>query len=161
MNVDIKNKNNFDIKPILVYTVIIVLGFFSAKVGFVFLNKRSSSVLHSASRVPVKTTVNPIVNPVPIAPENILFKSENKKKTSVSTEVPVPLIYASEEESAKFILNGIAFSEELGQTSFVLINNKVVKIGEKVAGAEVTKIYRNSVELKTKDSKIVTLSQKK
>lgn len=164
MDSSAKNKRTFDYKPIVVYIIVIVLGFFSAKVVFGFLFKGSA-----VKKIPAINTAS--VVPPPLVPEKTVVEAVVKpisKPVAVAAEVNIPapekttpVIYASEEEAAKFVLNGIAFSEGQGQTSFALINNKVVKAGEKVAGAEVMKISRYSVELKTKDSKIVILSQKK
>jgi len=159
-----KNKISFDFKPIVVYIIFIALGFFSAKLVLGLLSKRSSaknlpvinnaSVLPSAARVPDKVAVESVVKPA--------VKPVIEAKVDVpALETPISVIYASAEESAKFVLNGIAFSEESEQTSYALINNKVVKIGEKVSGAKVKQIYKNSVELITVDSKIVILNQKK
>jgi len=69
-----------------------------------------------------------------------------------SGKTPVPEINASmgngtetpKETSPSFVLNGVFFS---GAEGYALINNRIVKKGDKVDGATVTQIFLDEVEL--------------
>jgi len=90
----------------------------------------------------------PIVKPLPIeklpakaTPINMPAKTE----TPVKEPPHAPAVSESENKTEpNFVLNGIFFSENKG---FALINNNIVKIGDTVEGALVTRITADEVEL--------------
>jgi len=181
MDTPVKNKKKFDYIPILIFPLVIAVGFFSAKSAFSLLFKRHRPK-PVAMNTPVANTqvVSPGVKPVSITPVSakpVIAKSVPVKpavervpesvpeqkivKKIVTPEPNMPVVSTSDETLPDLSLNGIAFSEQAEEMSYALINNKIVKVGEKVSGALVTRISKNTVELKTQGSRIITLIQKK
>ncbi len=127
------NSTMFDnrrIKFISVCIVCAVLGFYAAKALFDHIAEAQSiDEIRSKPRLVAKKA-EIISTPVPPKPKKQL--PEEIKKS------PQPAL----------VLNGIVLSPEL---NYALINNKIVKEGDKIEGITVIRITKDSVELKEGD----------
>ena len=131
-------KNRANLKIYLLYLIVAGLGFLSANLIFSFFTKP----LHKAYPVAKQVIVNR-AKPVELKP---------------ATQPPPPQPPSAAEDAAReneappsLILTGVFFSGEQG---YALINNVIVKKGDKIAGATVVGITSEGVELKTSDSGI-------
>ena len=129
------------VKSYLVYVLIGLVGFVLAGAIFRF----ATMSLRGKELAPIK--VPAVASPKP-RPEKKAV-SENKEVPAASTESgrqgPAPS--AGEQVTAparRMTLNGVFFSEDEG---YALIDNKVVKVGDAIEGAQVIKIDIDGVEL--------------
>ncbi len=130
--------NKANLKAYLLYLVVAALGFLSANLIFSFFTKP----LHKAYPAAKQGIANR-VKPVELKP-------------AIQPPPPQPPIPPEEAAQGKvaptsLTLNGVFFSGEQG---YALINNEIVKEGDKIAGATVVRITLEGVELKTSDSGI-------
>jgi len=79
--------------------------------------------------------------PLPSFPPPASPAAKGARKTS-PTQAKIP-------PQPAFVLNGIVFSPG---SSYALVNNKIVKEGDKIEGATVVRITEDSVELKDGDT---------
>jgi hypothetical protein len=132
-------KNRANLKIYLLYLIVAGLGFLSANLIFSFFAKP----LHKAYPAAKQVIVNRANKPIELKP---------------ATQPPSPQPPSAAEEAAReneapppLTLTGVFFSGEQG---YALINNVIVKKGDKIAGATVVGITSEGVELKTSDSGI-------
>lgn len=126
------------VKIYILYTLIIILGFFVTKTFFSF-------VLSSSYKLNNDLTAKEIT-PVSLAKNEI--KNEEKPKEVVVVE-------PQKAPASALTLNGIFFSPP---ESYALVNNKIIREGDNIEGATLVKITQDSVELKAQDSTIFKLS---
>lgn len=130
-------KSKYKIKIITLYTLVICLGLVIGNLLIGFLNHPAES----------KTAKN---IPMPAAP---LLKVEGvSKPVEIISEEPKltpPVIKV--EPGKPFVLNGIFFSRDEG---YALINNQIVKMGDTVDGAMVSRITADEVELNSSGNTI-------
>ena len=121
---------NLKIKFILLYIVFAGLGFYAAKTLFDYIAETQS-----IDEIGLKPRFVPA--PAPAArPAADLPKKQSPEEIKKS---PRPVL----------VLNGIVLSPGL---NYALINNKIVKEGEKIEGVTVVRITKDSVELKDGDA---------
>lgn len=146
VGVDTKpGRPKFKIKVIALYVLMVCLGLIIGNFVIVFLNHPSG----------IKVVEN---TPVPARP---LLKEKaqiDKKVESVSKPIETTLretkqnlLSVKEEPQKPFVLNGIFFSQDEG---YALINNRIVKTGDSVAGAMVLRITADEVELNSSGATI-------
>lgn len=120
--------------PLLVYTLVLLIGISLSKFIFGMLNppaqKQKPQPVILASVSQVKTPASP-------PKETAIIPTESKKAAQPS-----------------FILNGIFFSDNDG---YALINNQIVRENDLVDGAKVIRISSNTVEL-ANGEKLINLS---
>lgn len=127
----------------LLYCIVVALGFFTARIFFPFLNmpiaaKQRNIQIVKALPPEIQTyqdNLGVFENIDALAPDKLA-------KITVDTENQL-----TEEDSAepKFMLNGLFFSKD---KKYAIINDKIVKEGDKVDDAWVTKITSGGVELR-------------
>lgn len=112
----------------------------------------------------IKPTAVPIVAVVETAavtPENDIFKApgiDQGGRSSPFTRIPAEPGAPAAEEPEEFVLQGI-LSDSSGST-YAVINEKIVKKGERMADKVVTTIQSDSVTLLDDSGKEVTLRMK-
>jgi hypothetical protein len=121
------------IKFILVCIVCAVLGFYAAKTLFDYIDEIQNT------DVALKPVVSTPV-PLPVPPPAPAITTTLKKQPS-EEKIKSP--------RAVLALNGIVLSPG---SSYALINNKIVKEGDKIEGIIVVRITKDSVELKDGDT---------
>ncbi len=123
----------------LVYILVLALVLFIANLSFsLFAHPPAQNKTAAAPAAPLKTEVAPpplALPPPPAPPPDLTAKALETPKTP----------------SPSFVLNGVFFSQDAG---FALINNQIVREGDKVCGATVLSITHDLVELKSEDSTI-------
>ena len=125
-----KNK----IRNYLIYILFLTLGLFASRIFFTYLNRQPSQ----AKPAKQTKTISPVNNtPKPPPPQQT-----QPLPAAVNTEVPA---------KPTFILNGIFSS---GEESYALINNQIVKLGDKISGAVIKKISPEEVLLDSEGSEI-------
>lgn len=122
------------IKVIALYALIICFGLIIANIVFGFLN-------HPLPTVPLKEKAK-VDNKVEVV-------SKPKEITPKEPIQSQPIIKNEPEKS--YVLNGIFFSQDEG---YALINNQIVKTGDKVDGAIVLRISADEVELNSSGTTI-------
>jgi len=127
-------KSKPKVKIIALYVLMIFLGLVVGNLVIGLLN-------HPAQTKVVK---NPPVPSVPLLKE----KAQIDKKVETVSETP-PVV--KDEPGKPFVLNGIFFS---GDEGYALINNQIVKMGDTVDGARVSRITADEVELKSSGNTI-------
>ncbi len=88
--------------------------------------------------------------PAQIEPPKIVkadIRPRRVEKETLKNETP-PQKFPEEATLPSLFLNGVFFSENEG---YALINNRILKVGDTIEGAEVKEITLDSVELKFKD----------
>ncbi|MDP1853862.1 MAG: hypothetical protein Q8L26_06660 [Candidatus Omnitrophota bacterium] len=113
------------------YAIILLLGVFAAKFLFSFLDARLSEQ-KKAQKPRQKSTINTaekVIAPPPPLKKVIVERIKPTEKT-----IPPELV-----------LNGIAAS---GSDGWAIIDDRVVKAGDTIKGAEVVGIYADRVDLK-------------
>lgn len=129
-------------KKYLVYTVILIISFFIVKSGVTFLSKNNN-----------------------LSPQKTVYSlKQSDLKNAQSSLAPrndlniIKILGAGSGiiNNTKLVLNGIAFSFD-SKDNFALINNTVVKEGDKINGEIVHRISEDWVELQAKDSKTYKL----
>ena len=139
-----KNKAALNLKAYLLYALVICLGLFAASQLFGYIT-RSQNVAVNIKKTPAQQVSKPVI------------KEVAAKEMPAQNEKTPPSGGKDAENSfnnASFDLNGIFFSEKVG---FALINNQIVKQGDKISGATVKQITLDGVEL-DKDGKILRLT---
>jgi type II secretory pathway component PulC len=129
--------NKPKIKILLVCIACAALGSYSAKLLFDHIAKQNGFDRKEEIKVmPTAVTMPPAIAPIPVP----IPVTETPAKTKASSSKPT------------LALNGIVFSPG---SSYALINNKVVKEGDKIEGTVVVRIAKDNVELK--DGQILKL----
>lgn len=118
-------------KIYLLYALMICLGLFMANIFYGWLSQKKPA-----------DKKEPYLAPTP--PTAAL-------ETNVSVEVEME---TQKESLPAFTLNGVFFS---GGEGYALINNRIVKKGDKIGGATVVQIFLDEVELEL-DGSIIKLS---
>ena len=129
------------IKTIFLYLFIAALGLFLGDRYFGYITTQVKSMFKSPVRIrpqPSPSAAGIASKPGPTLLENI------------------PILPSRKKESRELKLNGVFFSQNEG---FALINNRMVKVGDLVAGAKILKIELDEVELE-QDGAVVKLSTK-
>ena len=125
-----KNK----LRNYLIYILFLALGLFASRMFFTYLNRQPPKVK------PTKQTKT-------ILPVNNAPKPPPQQQTQ-----PLPAIVNTEAQAKPtFILNGIFSS---GEESYALVNNQIVKLGDKISGAVIKKISPEEVLLDFEGSEI-------
>ena len=125
-----KNK----IKNYFIYILFLALGLFVAKTFFSYLNRQPPQV-KTAKQNQITLPHNNTTKIPPLQQPQLAPAIENK-------ELP---------EKPTFILNGVFSS---GEESYALINNQIVKLGDKISGAVIKKIAPEEVLLDSDGSEI-------
>ncbi|MFH1441543.1 MAG: hypothetical protein ABIH18_05850 [Candidatus Omnitrophota bacterium] len=127
-------------KKYLVYTVILISSFFIVKSGVPFLHKNNNlstqEIVYSVKQNHLKSVQS----------------SPNPKKDLNMVKILGRDSGIINNVKSKLVLNGIAFSFD-SKDNFALINDTVVKEGDKINGEIVYQISEDWVELQTKDAK--------
>ncbi len=122
------------IRIYLVYTLVVVLGFFAASLFWNFL-------------------LSPLPDKISVASAK-LEKAAELENSPIYNYAP-PLTAVIESQSQKpawtWTLNGIFFSQDEG---YALINNQVAKVGDVIDGAKVVRIDVDEVELESEGAAI-------
>jgi len=118
----------------LLYVLIICLGLFIANILYGLISKKTPLKItglatKTQSSVDKKELVSQPSGKTPVPEIN----------TSVGNGIETP-----KEPPPSFVLNGVFFS---GAEGYALINNRIVKKGDKIDGATVTQIFLDEVEL--------------
>ena len=127
------------IPEILIYVLVVCLGFFVANIFFGFFVTKDQSGVDKKQKVSIYPEL-PKETPLEVSPS---VSVEDKVKTK-------------KELSASFVLNGVFFS---GNEGYALINNRLVKKGDKIDGVTVVGIALDEVDLEAEGS-IIKLSNK-
>jgi len=128
-------KTKLSLKLILVYALILLIGFFLSHIIFKLL-------IHKVE----------ITQP---RKENTAIAQTQQVSLPVPAPVkPTPLIEEQKKPEVNFILNGIFFSDNDG---YALVNNQIIREADSVDGAKVIKITPDSVELDNQGT-IITLN---
>lgn len=125
--------NQFKIKPLLLYFLILAAGLLLGNFIFTLLKN--------------KTQINNLPFPKQI-------QTENNNLPLESAILPSQPAEELKSTDTNFVLNGIFFSAD---DSYALINNQIVRENEYVDGAKVGEITTNSVELNNAGS-LITLT---
>ncbi|MEI6631569.1 MAG: hypothetical protein WCL25_03015 [bacterium] len=128
-------------KIYILYLLVVTLGFISANAIFSFLTGPGHKTYTPANK-PATQKIMPQATAKPQAPP----------PNQVGISAP------QEESHSELTLNGIFFSEQVG---YALINNQIVKEGDKISGATVVRISLEGVDLKYEKSAISLSSQGK
>lgn len=125
-------------KTYLLYALVVFIGFFLAYVFFGLLPKPPR--LNTNIEVKKQAQINnlqalSLKQGIPEAPP---------PPTTASAVTPPLSVETAREFGTNFVLNGVFFSEEGG---YALVNNQIVKEGDKIDGATVKRITLDSVEL--------------
>ena len=133
----------------LFYAAVAVIGIIATGVFYNFFSPRFSLTEETLSPSPKITKIPGV--------------SLSVKENSAIFSPPLPLSSqlknkAIKKLTAAFKLNGVFFSENEG---YALINDQIVKEGDTINEATVSKISLDGVELKTSDSLIIKLTGKK
>jgi len=142
------------------FLLVAILGAFAANKFFDFISKSERKSLLSGKAAllsPVKTQVSlPVQAQVSlpvgakVTSSAVLPIVKLAGPLAVSGTPPKLPEEVKKVQPPELTLSGIVHSSD---SSFALINNRVVKIGDKVSGATVMKISENEVELKINDLK--------
>ena len=150
-----KKPGNPNLKRYIKYLGICILGLIAAKAVLVFIpmlqnhspkgvhvSGRGSAVGTSASLEPkiVKIEKKETVSVKPASSESMQSSAGKEKATLAS-----PISSEPETSSADLVLNGIVFAPD---TSYALINNRIVTVGDEIEGAAVVQITQDFVEVK-------------
>ena len=129
----LKEKNNKEIPALkskirnyLIYALFLILGLFFANIFFSYLNRKPAAAIPQ----------NKLPEPAPLQQAKIL------SPVVESNEIP---------PKPTFILNGVFSS---GNESYALIDNQIVRIGDKIKGAVLKKITSEEVTLNFAGSEI-------
>lgn len=141
LKVSTEKKPQSKIQKYLTYALVVCLGFF---IGSIFLSLIGKS-LKNKSAILVKNKPSLPATPQPATDIKVAPKPEAPASPVIETTEPLP---------DTFVLNGVFFSQAEG---YALVNNQIVKEGERVNGATVVKITLNQVEL-TKEGSTIKLS---
>jgi len=131
-------------KNYLVYILIAGLGIVIANLFFGFFSKPLPPKVNLA---PNGRLADTLTAPPAAAPQ------VNPSQTP--TENQVSPVTQSKKEPPHIVLNGVFFSENEG---YALINNQIVKQGDSIEGAAVTRIGLNEVELTSPEGSLIKLS---
>jgi len=126
-----KGERKPKLKPYLLYTLVIVLGFFIANIIFNIFAKH----LQNNTKVLVRTDVVTKIQPHPELPQDASSSLETKPPLFLKTQKQPP---------PSLVLNGVFFS---GDEGYALINNQVAKVGDIIDGARLLQITLDGVEL--------------
>jgi hypothetical protein len=143
-----KETNGANWKIYLVVGLVAFFGYFAAKALFGHIGKT-----HDKQFVEIRTKK--------VALYNAAKEAKKKAKQASAAKMSIPQVLSSltkEISKSRHIpltLDGIAYSPE---NSYVLINNKILQVGDKIDGSTVVNIEQDYVELKGSDSKIFKLS---
>lgn len=127
----------------LVYTALLIVSFFIVKSGVSLLYKNNNPYIQEAVYSLKKDNLKTVQSSLDNQPNDLNIV----KMLGMDSEIM---------NNAKVVLNGIAFSFG-SKDNLALINNTVVKEGDKINGEMVNQITENWVELQTKDSKTYKL----
>lgn len=128
-----------------IYILVIIAGIFSAKLVLGLVAKIAISSSKTADR---KTNIQKKdVKTTTTKPETSIQEIITKKKPESIFKKEVP----EEPPVPRFVLTGIFFTDEIG---YVLINNKILRAGDVIDGATVSKITSDDVELKLQNELI-------
>ncbi len=135
-------KKNVPIKIFVLFLAVLALGFLMAKVlfSFGFIEK---AIPAASLPKPPSTSMAPKQQVINIPPEL------NENPGSIEPGVSAPSQNKAPDLSP-FVLNGVFFS---GQEGYALINNQILKEGDVIAGAKITRITLEGVELESGASK--------
>lgn len=134
-------------KIYLLYALMICLGFFMANIFYGWLSQKKPALKTTdivTKDQPLIDKKEPVSAPTPTLPTVAL-----QTGTSVETKMKT-----QKEPLHPFTLNGVFFS---GGEGYALINNRIVKKGDKIERASVVQIFLDEVELEL-DGSIIKLS---
>lgn len=129
-------------KKYLVYTFILIISFFIVKLGIPFLYKNNNLI-------PQGTACS-------LKRPDLKSAQSSLAACNDLNMVKIPGVNSRIVNNAKLVLNGIAFSLD-SKDNLALINNTVVKEGDKINGEIVQQISEDWVELQAKDLKTYKL----
>lgn len=124
----IDNNPKFKLRVYGVYALVVCLGLFITNIFFKLLSKPSVD-----SNAPILSYDSPGQKPL------------------LQAIPPIPAEDKDGPSAPSFILNGVFFSEEEG---YALINNRIVKEGDKIEGATVVTVTLDEVKLDLEGSTI-------
>ena len=125
---------NKKIYLLLLYMLVAIIGFFAAKTFFDFITRAQTE-----DNVREKA-LESILPQLPEQPPALTELPEANATEITEIKKPQP---------PTLVLNGIVFSPD---SSYALINNKIVKEGDKIEGVIVVRITQDGVELKDQDA---------
>ncbi len=134
-----KIDNGFKSKPkiYLVFALMVCLGLFVANIFYEWLIPK-----------PLLNTADIVTGGQPMRDKKETVSSYSKPSTGITaleTKTSVETKIETQKESPpSFTLNGVFFS---GNEGYALINNRVVKKGDKIEGATVMQIFLDEVDL--------------
>lgn len=131
------------IKIYLLYILMVCLGILMAYILFTFISKRSP-VPNSSDSMGNKKLQD---NQKQTKPSSLDSSTQEYLTTTPSSPPPETI----NESPPSFILNGVFSSED---ECYALVNNKIVRVGDKIDGAEVLRIDLDAVELELNGSVI-------
>ena len=131
-------KKNLPIKIFILFLAVLSLGFFMAKALFSF-GFAQKSIPAASLPAPINTSRAPKQQVINI-PQEL-----NEKSASIEPGVSAPSQNKASDLSS-LVLNGIFFS---GQEGYALINNQILKEGDVIEGAKITRITLEGVELES------------
>lgn len=140
---DLNKKKLPGIVVYLIYILVVIAGILSAKLILSLVAK----VAISSSKVADRKTI--IQNKDLTIP-----KPASTVQAVVTNKIPASLLKKDVPEEApapRFVLTGIFFTNQEG---FVLINNKILKEGDMIDGAIISRITSEDVELKLQNELI-------
>lgn len=137
-------------KAFLLYLLIACLGIFLANIFFIFLSRLSptNTLVVLKNQPQISENLKPPVNIE--LPESTIKEKEAQPIEPTSS---VPLTDETEPHGS-FVLSGVFFSNNEG---YALINNRIVKEGDKIDGATVRRIALGEAELELK-GEVIKLS---
>lgn len=130
-------------KKYLAYTIILIVSFFIVKSGGPLLYNKNNNLITQETTYPLKQTHSKSVKSSPNPDNNLNIIKISGLDSGIIN-------------NSKLVLNGIAFSFG-SKDNFALINNTVVKEGDKINGEVVKQIAENWVELQARNSKTYKL----
>lgn len=136
------------LKIYLLYVLVVCAGFFAVNIFFTFLS-HPKIVSKVDIKSPVVATIAKQENKREETKVTTLAQQNNLQPAIVqpaSSASPVTLT-----SGGMLVLNGIFFSQEEG---YALVNNHIVKVGDKVEGALVKRIDVSEVELEVDGSSV-------
>jgi hypothetical protein len=125
-------------KIYLLCGVVVFFGYFAARALFGHISKDKYESFTEARETKVAR-----INAAKAARLSAMKSSIPKALAAFSKEIAKP-------KHLPLVLDGIVYAAD---DSYALINNKILKVGDKIEGAKVLRIEQDYVELKTADSK--------
>jgi len=143
----IDKKTELKRKVYLIYVLFVCLGFF---ITYIFFQFPLKPLLNKAAAVKNKPRLSKNDASISSLPQ------KPPEETLALKTIPAATVENKKEpQAASFVLNGVFFSENEG---YALINNRILKEGDKIEGATVTRITLDEVRLEAEGS-VIRLSK--